>query len=74
MKKKLVSQIILSLFLILFAVGFACFLFWGLFSFVTLFSFVGLLLYIPTILLCCVLPLYTGVNLLIATLRGEEDP
>ena len=73
MKRFHISHIILCLFLILFGGAVAYFFFKTIFIDIHYMSFVAIILYIPTLLLASVLPLYAGINLLISILRGEKQ-
>ena len=73
-KKFYLSHLILSLLLICFGAGFGYFIISTLFISVEPFTFVALLLYIPTLLLGSVLPLYGGISYLISILKGEDGP
>ena len=67
------SHVLLCLGLIAFGIWFLCFVVGGLFSDVNLFSFVGLLMYIPTLLLGGILPVFAGFGYLLHMFMHRHD-
>ena len=68
-----ISHVLMCIGLIAFGICFLCFISGGLFADVTVFSFVGLVLYIPTIILFGVLPVFAGFGYLYEMIVHRHD-
>ena len=67
------SHVLLCLGLIAFGIWFLCFVVSGLFATVDLGSFIGLLMYIPTLLLGGILPVFAGFGYLFHMIMHRHD-
>ena len=67
-----ISHIILAVLMIIFGIAFAVALLSGLFFEVKLISFIGLVIYIPTLLVVTVLPVYAGIGMIIEMIKDRE--
>lgn len=68
-----ISHVIMCLGLIAFGIWFLCFVVGGLFATVDLGSFIGLLMYIPTLLLGGILPVFAGFGYLFHMIMHRHD-